>query len=100
VANVVDGVLKACHAPGIAGEVLNVATGGRVSLNELFQTLRSLTGSAAVATYGPPRTGDIRDSQADIGRARARLGYAPTVSLEDGLACTLAWARDPGGAGS
>jgi nucleoside-diphosphate-sugar epimerase len=100
VANVVDGVLKACHAPGIAGQVLNVATGGRVSLNQLFQTLRSLTGSTVAATYGPSRTGDIRDSQADIGRARTLLGYAPTVPLEDGLACTLAWARDPGGAGS
>jgi len=100
VANVVDGVLKACHAPGIAGHVLNVATGGRVSLNQLFQTLRSLTGSTVVAACGPPRTGDIRDSQADIGRARTLLGYAPAVPLEEGLARTLAWAREAGGAGT
>ena len=100
VANVVDGVLKACHAPGVAGQAINVATGGRVSLNQLFQTLRSLTGSAVEARYGPSRTGDIRDSQADIGRARALLGYAPTVAFDDGLARTLAWAREAGQPGS
>ena len=96
VANVVDGVLKACHAPGVAGGVINVATGGRVSLNTLFGTLRSLTGSDVVPTYGPARRGDIRDSQADIGRARALLEYSPTVEFPDGLARTLAWARQAG----
>ena len=54
-----------------------MATGGRVSLNQLFDTLRALTGSTLAPHYGPPRTGDIRDSQADIQRARALLGYAP-----------------------
>jgi nucleoside-diphosphate-sugar epimerase len=93
VANVVDGVLKACHATGVAGQVVNVATGGRVSLNTLFGTLRSLTGSGLVAAHGPARTGDIRDSQANIERARALLGYSPTVGFQDGLARTLAWAR-------
>jgi nucleoside-diphosphate-sugar epimerase len=96
VANVVDGVLKACHAPGVAGHVINVATGGRVSLNTLFGTLRSLTDADVVAAHGPSRRGDIRDSQADIGRARALLGYSPTVEFPDGLARTLAWARQAG----
>jgi nucleoside-diphosphate-sugar epimerase len=96
VANVVDGVLKACHAPGIAGQVINVATGGRVSLNTLFGTLRALTESGVAAAYGPARTGDIRDSQADIGRARALLGYSPTVEFQDGLGRTLAWALRAG----
>jgi nucleoside-diphosphate-sugar epimerase len=64
-----------------------------VSLNELFRTLQALTGSEVAAAYGPARTGDIRDSQADIGRARALLGYSPTVEFPDGLARTLAWAR-------
>jgi nucleoside-diphosphate-sugar epimerase len=96
VANVVDGVLKACHAPGIAGEVINVATGSRVSLNELFGTLRNLTGSAAAVAYGPARVGDIRDSQADIGRARALLGYSPTIAFQEGLARTVTWARQAG----
>ena len=44
VANVVDGVLRACHAPNVAGQVINVATSGRVSLNHLFRTMRDLTG--------------------------------------------------------
>jgi nucleoside-diphosphate-sugar epimerase len=96
VANVVDGVLKACHAPGVAGHVINVATGGRVSLNTLFGTLRSLTDADVVAAHGPSRRGDIRDSQADIGRARALLGYSPTVEFPEGLARTLAWARQAG----
>ena len=96
VADVVEGVLKACHAPGIAGQVINVATGGRVSLNVLFRTLRWLTGSDVVAAYGAARTGDIRDSQADIGRARALLGYSPAVEFQDGLGRTLAWARRTG----
>jgi nucleoside-diphosphate-sugar epimerase len=100
VANVVDGVLKACHTPGIAGGVINVATGSRVSLNQLFGTLRTLTGSAIEPVYGPARTGDIRDSQADIARARKLLGYAPTVAFDDGLTRTLAWARRAGPATS
>ena len=93
VANVVDGVLKACRVPGIAGQVVNVATGGRVSLNDLFRTLRALTGADVVPAHGPARTGDVRHSQADIARARTMLGYSPTVSFEDGLARTLDWAR-------
>jgi nucleoside-diphosphate-sugar epimerase len=55
-----------------------------------------LTGADVVATYGPARRGDIRDSQANIGRARALLGYSPTVELPEGLARTLAWARQAG----
>jgi UDP-glucose 4-epimerase len=93
VADVVDGVLKACHAPGIAGQVINVATGGRVSVNDLFRVLRALTGASVVPAYAPARTGDVRHSQADIGRARTMLGYSPTVAFEEGLARTLAWAR-------
>ena len=98
VANVVDGVLKACHAPGVSGRVINVATGGRVSLNELFESLRSLTGASVAPRFGPPRTGDIRDSQADIERARTLLGYVPTIAFDEGLARTLAWARGAGAA--
>jgi UDP-glucose 4-epimerase len=91
VANVVDGVLRACHAPGVAGGVINVATGGRVSLNTLLGTLRSLTGSEVEARYAEPRAGDVRDSQADIARARQLLNYEPLVSFEEGLGRTVAW---------
>jgi nucleoside-diphosphate-sugar epimerase len=93
VANVVDGVLKACLAPGIAGQVFNVATGRSVSLNHLYRVLQGLTGSDLEPLHGPSRTGDVRDSRADIGRARERLQYEPAVGFEDGLARTLEWAR-------
>src|SRR6185295_7977085 len=93
VANVVDGVLRACTAPGVSGEVINVATSGRVSLNELFNTIKTLVNANVEPKYGPPRAGDVRDSQADIGKAQRLLGYAPTVSFEEGLANTVEWYR-------
>jgi nucleoside-diphosphate-sugar epimerase len=91
VANVVDGVLRACHAPGIAGQMMNVATAGRISLNELLGTLAALLGVHTEAIYAEPRAGDVRDSQADIGKARQLIGYEPLVGLRDGLERTLAW---------
>jgi len=93
VANVVDGVLRACHAPNAAGQVVNVATGGRISLNHLFQTVRDLVGVKVEPIYAPPRAGDVKDSQADISKAKALLGYTPIVSFERGLRDTVAWYR-------
>jgi nucleoside-diphosphate-sugar epimerase len=93
VANVVDGVLRACTAPKASGHVINVATGGRVSLNELFRTLCDLTGARVEPIYTDPRAGDVRDSQADISRARELLGYSPSVDFEEGLRRTLGWYR-------
>ena len=93
VANVVDGVLRACQAPGIAGEVMNVATGGRISLNELLKTLGDLLGVKTQAIYRESRAGDVRDSQADVSRAKALTGYVPLVDLREGLEKTLAWFR-------
>jgi len=91
--NVVDGVLKAAVAPNVAGQVINVATGGRVSLNELLATMNRILGTSARALYESARIGDVRDSQADISLATAVLGYVPTVSLEAGLARTIEWFR-------
>jgi nucleoside-diphosphate-sugar epimerase len=93
VTNVVDGVLRACEAPGASGEVINVATGGRVSLNQLFEEMRKLVGSDVRPKYAEPRAGDVRDSQADITRSRDLLGYQPIVSFEDGLRQTVDWYR-------
>jgi len=94
IANVVDGVLKACDAPRAAGEVVNVATGMRISLNQLLQTLNGLAGSSVAPIYKDARAGDVRDSQADISKAKALLGYAPAVNLEEGLRLTLDWCRN------
>ena len=93
VANVVDGVLKACEAPGASGEVINVATGGRISLNQLFETMKTLVSATVQPAYAEPRAGDVKDSQADISKARRLLGYQPTVSFEEGLRRTVEWYR-------
>jgi nucleoside-diphosphate-sugar epimerase len=93
VANVVDGVLRACQAPAASGEVINVATGGRISLNQLFGVVKQLTGAEVEPIYAEPRAGDVRDSQADISKAKRLLGYEPIVSLEQGLDKTVEWFR-------
>jgi len=93
VSNVVDGVLRACEAPKAAGEVINVATGGRISLNELLRTMNTLVGTDIRPVYADPRPGDVRDSQADITKAKTLLGYAPIVDLKEGLDRTLEWFR-------
>jgi nucleoside-diphosphate-sugar epimerase len=91
VANVVDGVLRACEAPAAAGSVINVATGSRVSLNALLAAMNRLVGVGLQAVHREARAGDVRDSEADIERARALLGYVPLVQLEDGLRRTIEW---------
>ncbi len=97
VANVVDGVLRAAVAPGASGKVINVATGGRISLNDLFRSLARITGRTVQPQYAPGRAGDVRDSQADITRAREVLGYQPLVGLDEGLSRTVDWYRAAGG---
>jgi nucleoside-diphosphate-sugar epimerase len=93
VANVVDGVLRACEAPEASGEVINVATGGRITLNELLAALNRIAGTSLEAIYQDERAGDVKHSQADITKARKLLGYEPIVPFEEGLKKTLAWCR-------
>jgi nucleoside-diphosphate-sugar epimerase len=91
VADVVNGVLRCCDAPNAAGEVINVAAGGRVSLLELVRGLQIILKKDIAPTLGPPREGDVKDSQADIHKARQLLGYEPSVPFEEGLRRTVAW---------
>jgi nucleoside-diphosphate-sugar epimerase len=92
VANVVDGALRASQAETpVSGQVINVATGTRISLNDLFTTVKAITGAHVQPVYGPTRAGDVRDSLADITLARDLLGYSPIVGLEEGLRETIAW---------
>ncbi|MEO5894680.1 MAG: SDR family oxidoreductase [Vicinamibacterales bacterium] len=91
IANVVDGVLRAAEAPKASGQVINVATSGRISLNDLFREMKKIVGSTIEPTYAEPRAGDVRDSQADIRKAAELLGYRPIVSFEDGLKRTVDW---------
>lgn len=93
ITNVVDGVLRACEAPQAAGEVMNVATGGRISLNQVLDVMKRIAGSSVEPIYQESRAGDVRDSQADISKAKVLIGYEPTVGLEEGLRRTLEWCR-------
>jgi nucleoside-diphosphate-sugar epimerase len=93
---VVEANLKACTAPaaGVVGEVFNVGCGERISVNRLWNLIRSLTGAEVDAAHGAVRPGDVRDSLADLSRIRARLGYQGAIDLEDGLGRTVAWLRE------
>ena len=90
--NVVDANLKAAETARGIGEVINVANGERISLNQLLSELKSLTGKVdVVADYQPPRPGDVKHSLADISRARTRLGFEPRIDLRTGLQLTIDW---------
>ena len=93
VEDVVDLILKTSTAPGVAGKMFNAGNGGRASLNRVWETLQKIEGVSIVANYGPPRAGDVRDSQADTEAAVKYLGHAPRFSLEEGLRRTLEWYR-------
>ena len=89
VADAVRANLLAADAPGAAGQVINVAGGRRISLNQLLAAIQAIVGSDVEPIHDPPRPGDVRHSLADLGRARALLGYEPRVSVEDGLRRTV-----------
>lgn len=90
IANVVDANLAAAEAPGVAGEVFNIACGERLSVLDIATRLEEILGRSLPRRHTPPRPGDVRDTQADISRARERLGYAPTVGFAEGLRRTVA----------
>jgi len=91
--NAVAANLLACQAPSVkaAGEVFNIATGRRVTLNETFKLLQPLTNYAGQPNYAAERGGDIKHSLADISKAESALGYKPLVDFEDGLRRTVEW---------
>lgn len=93
VENAVQANLLACEAPAASGGVFNIGTGDRISLNQTLEYLRRISGKKLEAKYEPAREGDIRDSQADISKAREVLGYEPTVHFEEGLERTFEWYR-------
>jgi len=93
--NAVEANLLACKAPAAkaAGQVFNIATGRRVTLNETFKALQALTSYKGEAKYSAERGGDIKHSLADISKAEAALGYRPKVHFEEGLSRTVEWYR-------
>ncbi len=79
--------------------VFNVGTGRETSTRQVFDLLRDATGYRGEPRYGPPRPGDVRRISLDASRAERVLGWRPRVSLEEGVARTVAWFRDRRGAG-
>jgi UDP-glucose 4-epimerase len=101
--NAVSANLLACSAPAseCAGRVFNCATGRRITLNEVFEALKQLTGYTGLVKYVPERNGDIKHSLADISQAEKHLRYKVLVNFEDGLRRTVEWyttQRQPVGA--
>jgi len=97
--NVVDANLLAAAAPAekVAGQLMNTATGARITLNQTLEILCDLTGYAGKPAYAEGRAGDIKDSLADISLAGELLGYKPTVDFREGLRRTVDWYRAGGG---
>jgi nucleoside-diphosphate-sugar epimerase len=84
----------AALAEKVSGEMMNVATGTRITLNDTFAILRELTGYIGEPAYAAARAGDIRDSLADIRLAGELLGYQPQVDFREGLRRTVEWYRE------
>ncbi len=89
--NAVHGNMLAVKAPGVAGEVMNLAVGGSVSLLALVEKLNQLLGTSLQPIHAPARLGDIRFSQADVSKAVELLDFAPVASFDTGLARTIDW---------
>jgi UDP-glucose 4-epimerase len=92
ISNVVDANLKAAESDSAVGQVINIANGHRVTINQVFEMVKQLIGRSDLqANYAPARTGDVRDSLADLSLARSVLKYEPRVQLEEGLRSTIDW---------
>lgn len=93
--NVIEANLRACLAPKEAcGKAYNIAYGGRVSLNELYKTLKNLLNKDIEPIYGPNRKGDIKHSNADISNSKKFLGYDPSYSFDEGIKLTINWYKE------
>jgi nucleoside-diphosphate-sugar epimerase len=95
--NVVHANLLAATAPGVAGEVFNIACGERHTVLQLVSLLNDVLDTAIEPVLAAPRSGDVRHSQADIAMAQERLGYKPTTDFEEGLRRTVDWYKARGG---
>jgi len=90
--DVIEANLRACKAPSeIAGEVFNVAFGGREYLIDVYNLICKALGKNIEPIFGPFRKGDIRHSNADISKAKERLGYNPSWSFEKGIEASIEW---------
>jgi UDP-glucose 4-epimerase len=93
ISNVVDANWIAATHPNAVGEVFNIGCGTQTSLNQLAREMSRIVGTNCNPSYEPARQGDVRHSLADIGKAKRLLGYAPAVSLREGLIKVIEWYR-------
>jgi nucleoside-diphosphate-sugar epimerase len=93
VGDIVAATRLAAEAPNVAGEVFNIGGGSRVSLREALTLLDSLLDVPLRVEYTSAERGDVRHTSADTSRARALLGFEPTMAFEQGLAKQAEWAR-------
>jgi nucleoside-diphosphate-sugar epimerase len=92
IANVVAANINAAQSPNGIGTVMNVANGERVTLNELLEVLKAITGFSEVkADHQPDRKGDVKHSQADNSKAVENIEYKKLIGLEEGLSRTIDW---------
>jgi nucleoside-diphosphate-sugar epimerase len=96
VTNVVEANVLACHASAerAAGHVFNIGCGEATSISELWRRIGDLVGVDLAPLHEAARAGDVRHSVASITRGREQLGYAPGVTLEEGLRRTIGYYRD------
>lgn len=93
--NVIEANLKAALAPhDVAGNVFNIAYGGREYLIDIYHAIARALGRNISPIYGPSRPGDIRHSNADISKARDLLGYEPEYDFVRGLNEAIEWYRE------
>jgi len=93
VSDLIEAIKAACIAPKAEGELFNIATGSRITVNGLVNMLNSLLGKEIQPKYEEARPGDIRHSLADVTKAQEMLGFRPRMSVLDGLKSTLEWYR-------
>lgn len=92
VENAVQANIKALLADdGVKGEILNIAFGGRTTINDLFFKIRAIVGNDVKPNYREERPGDVKDSLANIEKAQKLCGFNPEFSIDDGLAITIDW---------
>ena len=89
--NVVDANLLAARARQTQGEVINIACGQAVTVNEIIDMINNLLGKSVKPTYTPPRPGDVKHSLADITAAKNLIDYKPNVSFNNGLRLAIDW---------
>ena len=89
-----SGVISQFTAALLAGRIINIAGGGRLSVNAVYAMLQRIIGVSVTPRYAAPRPGDVRHSQAAVSLARDLLGFAPAVPVEEGLRRTVAWQRE------